>query len=77
MSVPYISDRYQGFSGSSTPKDLETALQLIYAYFTEPRKDSAIFNSIIERSKADLLNRANDPGSVFSDTVSAVLGIIM
>jgi zinc protease len=72
--APYISDRYQGFSGSSTPKDLETALQMIYAEFTEPRKDSIIFNSIIEKSKAGLANRSSDPKSVFGDTVSAVLG---
>ena len=71
---PYISDRTQGVSGSATPKDLESALQLVYAYFTEPREDTAIFKSIIERSKAGLLNRGNDPGSVFSDTVSAILG---
>lgn len=71
---PYIDERYQGFSGRSTPKDLETALQMVYAYFTEPRKDNAVFNSILERSKAELANRANDPNSVFSDTVSAILG---
>ncbi len=71
---PYIGDRYQGISGASTTKDLETALQMVYAYFTEPRKDTAIFKGIIEKSKAVLANRGNDPNSVFSDTVSAVLG---
>jgi zinc protease len=71
---PYISERFQGISGGSTPKDLETAMQMIYAYFTEPRKDTAIFKGIITRSKSSLTNRANDPNSVFSDTVSAVLG---
>jgi zinc protease len=70
---PYIGERFQGVSGGSTPKDLETALQMIYAYFTEPRKDTAIFRGIIERSKASLANRSNDPKSVFSDSVSAVL----
>jgi len=72
--APYINERYQGFSGSSTPKDLETALQMVYVYFTEPRKDSIIFKGIIEKSKAALVNRDSDPGSVFKDTVSAVLG---
>jgi zinc protease len=70
---PYISDRTQGVNGSAIPKDLETALQLTYLYFTAPRKDPDIFANIITRSKAGLANRANDPGSVFSDTVSAVL----
>jgi len=72
--APYMNERYEGFNGKSTPKDLETALQMVYAYFTEPRKDTVLFNGIIQRSRAGLLNRANDPGSVFSDTVSAVLG---
>lgn len=70
---PFINERFEGFNGSSTPEDLETALQLVHAYFTEPRKDTAIFNEFISRSKAGLANRANDPNSVFGDTVSAVL----
>ena len=71
---PYIAERFEGISGGAAPKDLETALQLIYAYFTEPRKDTSTFKGIIERSKAGLVNRGNDPKSVFNDTVSAVLG---
>jgi len=71
---PYIAERFQGVGGATTPKDLETAMQMIYAYFTEPREDTAIFKGIIARSKAGLANRASDPNSVFSDTVSAVMG---
>jgi zinc protease len=71
---PFINERFEGIRGSSTNKDLKTALQLIYAEFTEPREDSAIFKGMIAKSKAGLVNRANDPSSVFSDTISAVLG---
>lgn len=71
---PFITDRSQGIKGGTEPKDLETALQLVYAYYTEPRKDATIFNGIIDRSKAGLANRSNDPKSVFQDTVSATLG---
>jgi zinc protease len=71
---PYISERNQGISGASTPKDLETALQLVYAYYTEPRKDSEFFKGLIARTKAGLANRSADPSSVFGDTVNAVLG---
>ncbi|HEV2481022.1 MAG TPA: insulinase family protein [Puia sp.] len=71
---PYIGERTEGVSGSATPKDLESALQLVYAYFTEPRKDEEVFKGIIGRSEAGLVNRDNDPNSVFSDTVSAILG---
>lgn len=70
---PYIGERTQGFNGSATPKDLETALQLIYGYFTEPRKDDEIFKGLIANAKSGLANRGDDPNKVFSDTVSAVL----
>ena len=71
---PYISERSQGVNGGATPKDLETALQLMYAYLTEPRKDINQFQSIIQRSKAGLANRSSDPATVFNDSVSAFLG---
>ena len=71
---PHISERFQGINGISTAKDLETAMKLIYAYFTEPRKDAASLASQLEKAKAGLAGRENDPKSVFSDTVSAVLG---
>jgi zinc protease len=69
-----VSEREQSLSGSSTPGDLVTALQLLYASWTEPREDRAVIQGILERSRASLANRSNDPNSVFSDTVSAVLG---
>ena len=71
---PYINERFQGINGASTPGELETALQLMYAYFTEPRKDTAIVNTIIARSKAALVNRSDNPAAVFGDTVNATLG---
>ncbi len=71
---PYIGERFEGISGSSAPKDLETALQLTYLYFTQPRKDAEIFKGLIAQSKGSLANRENDPNSVFADSVSAILG---
>lgn len=71
---PGIEERSQTMAGRSTPGDLETALQLVYAYMTEPREDTAVFRSIMERSRAQLANRADDPGALFNDSVSAILG---
>jgi zinc protease len=70
----YISERSEGVEGYSSPKDLETALQLVYLYFTSPRKDSALFDNAIQQSISAIDNRGNDPKSVFADTVEAVLG---
>jgi zinc protease len=69
----YIGDLYQGFSGSASPKDLETAFQMVYAYATHPRKDAEIFNKNISDYKVILGNKNADPASVFQDTVQAVL----
>ena len=71
---PYISDISQGIAASSTPKDFETAMQLIYMYFTQPRKDPDIWKSNVNQTLSLLANRSLDPGSVFQDTVSATLG---
>jgi zinc protease len=72
--APYIHETAQGVNGSSTPKDFETALQLVYLYFTQPRKDADIWQSQISETKSLLANRSLDPTSVYQDTVSATLG---
>lgn len=71
---PYIYETTQGISGSTTPKDFETALQLVYLYFTQPRKDPDIWQSAITQTKSVNANRSLDPTSVFQDTVRATLG---
>ncbi len=70
---PYINERWEGLGGSASPADLETAFQLMHLYFTQPRKDQALFDNIIELSKLQIANQYNDPSNVFSDTMSAVL----
>jgi len=69
----YIDDLYQGFSGSASPKDLETAFQLIYARATNPRKDVEFFNKNIADFKVITANKGSNPNSVFADTVQAVM----
>mgnify|MGYP000188680924 FL=1 len=70
---PYISGEYEGFSGSAAPKDLETALQLVYMYFIAPRKDTTAFESFKTRMSGFLANSRNRPESVFGDTLSTTL----
>ncbi|NEU08845.1 insulinase family protein [Flavihumibacter sp. R14] len=71
---PSISERSESIVGFTNPQDLETALQMVYLYFTNPRKDEEIFKGYITQQKGNLANRSSDPNSVFADTVSAVLG---
>ncbi|HEX8358211.1 MAG TPA: insulinase family protein, partial [Segetibacter sp.] len=70
---PFIGQYSEGLSGSATPKDLETAFQLLYGYFTQPRKDSTMFEVYKQQLSASLANKGKDPGSVFSDSVSYIL----
>jgi zinc protease len=67
---PYVGELTEGFNGSCAPKDLETMFQLIYKYFTDPRKDAASFQSYVTKQKGFLQNRGSDPQSVFMDTVA-------
>ncbi len=70
---PYISSTAQGFNASTSPKDLETALQLIYLYATAPRKDANIWNSNLSQYKTVISGRSAVPESVFQDTILAVM----
>lgn len=70
---PYINDLSEGFNGSASPQDLETMLQLVYAYFTAPRMDKDAFESYKNKMQAYLQNRENSPQTAFGDTLNALL----
>ncbi|RVU00698.1 hypothetical protein EOD41_11930 [Mucilaginibacter limnophilus] len=46
----------------------------IYSLIGVVIKDSLLYKSMMDRSRARYYNRANDPGAAFNDTISAVLG---
>jgi zinc protease len=70
---PWISEVYEGLSGSASPRDLETLLQLVYLTFMNPRKDRDTFVAYQERLRARFENRLSDPEEVFWDTVRSTL----
>jgi zinc protease len=70
---PSVSSLQEGFNGSASPKDIETAFQLIYAYSTAPRKDTAAFGSIVARMKTFLDNKTASPESAFQDTFAVTM----
>ncbi len=70
---PYISDLREGFSGNSSVKDVETLLQMVYLYFTEPRFDKTSFQSYMNRMSAVLENKSASPEAAFRDTLTYVL----
>jgi zinc protease len=69
---PFASLSTHGFNGSAAPAQLETALQLLYARFTQPGDDPEAFALMKRQLGAFVANRLDDPGTVFSDKVEEV-----
>ncbi|MBK8506402.1 MAG: insulinase family protein [Saprospiraceae bacterium] len=69
---PYISELEEGMQGLSTIKDAETMFQLIYLYFTKPRRDEQTFSSLITRQKQVLQNIHTNPNYYFRDKVTEI-----
>jgi len=58
---PQISDLYSGFSGQSSVADVETMLQLVNLYFTQPRRDESVYNSFVQNVSAQYKNVLSNP----------------
>jgi zinc protease len=70
---PSIGSLAEGMSGEASPKDVETMFELIYAYFTEPRKDSTAFKAFQAQYKGMLENRSASPEAAFYDTIQVTM----
>ena len=57
----FIDGLYNGISGSSSVKDLETAFQLLYLTYTDPRFDQEEWDNAIAQLKAVLPNALGTP----------------
>lgn len=56
-----LEDYMAGGSGVCSPKDLETAMQLIYLYFTSPRWDKEDFDVLMDNVSTTLKNAESNP----------------
>ena len=64
----------QAINGSSTPKDVETMLQLVYLYFTQINKDQKSYDNLMQTTEISLKNRLLQPEVVFSDSLNVTIG---
>jgi zinc protease len=69
---PYASLSTHGFNGSAAPAQLETALQLLYARFTQPGDDPEAFDLMKRQLGAFVANRLDNPEIVFGDKLDEV-----
>ena len=73
VASPVFTTTTEGINGSSSVKDEETMLQLMYLYFTSPRKDVALFNSFVQKNKSQLAFIGANPQVAFIDTLYKVM----
>jgi len=70
---PGLGSLTEGISGYASPEDLETAFQLVYLYFSAPRKDETAFEAYKALMAGILANREANPNVAFSDTIRATM----
>ncbi|MYI22499.1 MAG: insulinase family protein, partial [Gammaproteobacteria bacterium] len=63
----------EGIGGSASPRDIETAFQLIYQRFMAPRKDETAFAAYKTLLSGIFANRGASPAAALGDTVSLIL----
>lgn len=72
---PFINALRHGIQGSSSTKDIETALQLTYLFFTQPRFDEEEFGQGIKQLESILPNLVNQPNFKFQkQMIEAIYG---
>ena len=71
--APYIDAFNHGIQAVTTPKDLETALQLAYLYFADPRFDKAEYETGIQQIKALLPNLMTNPDFLFQNELNKTI----
>ena len=60
-------------TGSSTPNDVETMLQLVYLYFTNINKDQESYDNMMKTTELMLKNKLLQPESVFNDSLTLTI----
>jgi len=68
-----LSDLGESLSGSCTPKDFETMMQLLYMQFEKPRFDKEVYESMMGRMRASIVNSANNPQRIMGDSISLIM----
>ncbi len=67
-----LSETAESISGSSTPKDFETMMQLLYLRVSKPRFDKVAHDAIIGRYAGLIGNMEKDPDKIKSDSISLI-----
>lgn len=67
-----LGELTEGFSGSASPQDFETMMQLLYLNFEAPRFEEAPFNAQMARMRNYVANIGVDNKKALQDTIALV-----
>lgn len=70
---PRLSNIAEGLNGQSSTADVESLMQLIYLYFTQPRLDQELFKSFVSKQQAMYQNMTANPQFIYQDTLVRTL----
>ncbi|MDR2824620.1 MAG: insulinase family protein [Prevotellaceae bacterium] len=70
---PSISESWEGLTGSTTPKDLPTLMELTHAYFTGLNFDAAAYQSGVDKVSALYNNVLQQPQAYFQSEFTKYL----
>ena len=68
-----LGNTRQYVTAHSTPKDIETMMQMQYLYFTAINKDEKQFQNLMTSYEMALKNKSLSPDAVFKDSLTATL----
>jgi len=68
-----LTDDQDVIAARTSPKDLETALQLMYLQFSSPRWNEADFKNWFDKLKAEYVNADAEPRKAFYDTLTVMM----
>lgn len=70
---PFYSETASGFTAGTTRKDVETALQLLYLNYVDPRFDQTEYDNAIKPLASVLPNMETNPDFILQKELSSVL----
>ena len=68
-----LSEVTENISGTATPKDFETLMQLLYLRFEKPRFDREAHDALTARFKALLETMNNNPQKIMQDSLTLIM----
>lgn len=71
--TPNVLTYSQEISGATSPKDLETTLQLLHLYYTQARKDQELFDVYMANQKSQLASAQSNPDYQFSKALNRII----